>query len=51
MCFEILVFDCGKIFVLVENTSLNVVFNELLVIVGRDIVIKDIFRLRGGWLM
>lgn len=36
---------------LAENTSSNVVFNELLATAGRDIVTKDISRLRGGWSM
>ncbi|KAL9236431.1 hypothetical protein vseg_011104 [Gypsophila vaccaria] len=36
---------------LAENTSSNLVFNEVLVTAGRDIVTKDISRLRGGWPM
>ncbi|KAH9621654.1 hypothetical protein KSS87_017788 [Heliosperma pusillum] len=36
---------------LAENTSSNLVFNEVLATAGRDIVTKDISRLRGGWPM
>ncbi|KAL6133487.1 hypothetical protein ACLB2K_065722 [Fragaria x ananassa] len=36
---------------LAESTSLKVVFNEVLATAGRDIVTKDISRLRGGWPM
>ncbi|KAL5546037.1 hypothetical protein UlMin_005724 [Ulmus minor] len=36
---------------LAENTSTKVVFNEVLAMAGRDIVTKDISRLRGGWPM
>ncbi|PRQ43676.1 putative condensin complex subunit 1 [Rosa chinensis] len=34
---------------LAESTSTKVVFNEVLATAGRDIVTKDISRLRGGW--
>ncbi|XP_030541097.1 protein SHOOT GRAVITROPISM 6 isoform X5 [Rhodamnia argentea] len=36
---------------LAENTSSKAVFNEVLAAAGRDIVTKDISRLRGGWPM
>lgn len=36
---------------LAENTSSKVVFNEVLIAAGRDIVTKDVSRLRGGWPM
>ncbi|KAL6141890.1 hypothetical protein ACLB2K_060176 [Fragaria x ananassa] len=36
---------------LAESTSSKAVFNEVLVTAGRDIVTKDISRLRGGWPM
>ncbi|KAK9124088.1 hypothetical protein Sjap_013690 [Stephania japonica] len=36
---------------LAENTSSKIVFNEVLTVAGRDIVTKDITRLRGGWPM
>ncbi|KMT06441.1 hypothetical protein BVRB_7g161120 isoform A [Beta vulgaris subsp. vulgaris] len=36
---------------LAENTSSEIVFNEVLATAGRDIVTKDISRLRGGWPM
>ncbi|CAO2839468.1 unnamed protein product [Amaranthus hypochondriacus] len=36
---------------LAENTSSKVVFDEVLATAGRDIVTKDISRLRGGWPM
>ncbi|XP_034223743.1 protein SHOOT GRAVITROPISM 6 isoform X1 [Prunus dulcis] len=36
---------------LAESTSSKVVFNEVLATSGRDIVTKDISRLRGGWPM
>ncbi|XP_043703621.1 protein SHOOT GRAVITROPISM 6 isoform X1 [Telopea speciosissima] len=39
----------GAISCLAENTNSKVVFNELLAAAGRDIVTKDISRLRGGW--
>ncbi|KAF7147161.1 hypothetical protein RHSIM_Rhsim03G0088500 [Rhododendron simsii] len=38
-----------KICSLAENTSSKIVFNEVLAAAGRDIVSKDISRLRGGW--
>ncbi|POO01806.1 Coatomer beta subunit [Trema orientale] len=41
----------GAISSLAENTSTKVVFNEILTLAGRDIVTKDISRLRGGWPM
>lgn len=43
--------DCRQISSLAENTSSKVVFNEVLATAGRDIVTKDISRLRGGWPM
>ncbi|XP_073526484.1 uncharacterized protein [Phyllobates terribilis] len=36
---------------LAENTNSKTVFNEVLATAGRDIVTKDISRLRGGWPM
>ncbi|XP_050380129.1 protein SHOOT GRAVITROPISM 6 isoform X2 [Argentina anserina] len=36
---------------LAESTSSKLVFNEVLATAGRDIVTKDISRLRGGWPM
>ncbi|KAG7961190.1 hypothetical protein I3843_09G003200 [Carya illinoinensis] len=41
----------GAISTLAENTSSKVVFNEVLASAGRDIVTKDISRIRGGWSM
>ncbi|XP_041024886.1 protein SHOOT GRAVITROPISM 6 isoform X2 [Juglans microcarpa x Juglans regia] len=41
----------GAISSLAENTSSKVVFNEVLATAGRDIVTKDISRIRGGWSM
>ncbi|KAK1562913.1 hypothetical protein Q3G72_018949 [Acer saccharum] len=41
----------GAISSLAENTNSKVVFNEVLATAGRDIVTKDISRLRGGWPM
>lgn len=41
----------GAISSLAENTSSKVVFDEVLASAGRDIVTKDISRLRGGWPM
>ncbi|XP_059462470.1 protein SHOOT GRAVITROPISM 6 isoform X2 [Corylus avellana] len=41
----------GAISSLAENTSSKIVFNEVLAAAGRDIVTKDISRLRGGWSM
>lgn len=38
-----------KISCLAENTSSNVVFREVLAAAGRDVVRKDISRMRGGW--
>ncbi|KAF7828196.1 myosin-6-like isoform X2 [Senna tora] len=40
-----------KISSLAEKTSPKVVFNEVLATAGRDLVTKDISRLRGGWPM
>lgn len=40
-----------KISSLAENTSSKVVFREVLATAARDIVTKDISRLRGGWPM
>ncbi|OMO81848.1 Armadillo-like helical [Corchorus capsularis] len=45
--FEVL----GAICSLCENTTAEIVFNEVLAVAGRDIVTKDISRLRGGWPM
>ncbi|XP_039059136.1 protein SHOOT GRAVITROPISM 6-like isoform X1 [Hibiscus syriacus] len=45
--FEVL----GAISSLSENTNAKIVFNEVLAAAGRDIVTKDISRLRGGWPM
>ncbi|KAG9442187.1 hypothetical protein H6P81_018041 [Aristolochia fimbriata] len=44
---EVLVAMCC----LAENTTSKVVFNEVLAAAGRDVVTKDISRLRGGWPM
>ncbi|MBA0684383.1 hypothetical protein Goari_025974, partial [Gossypium aridum] len=41
----------GAISSLSENTNEKVVFNEVLTAAARDIVTKDISRLRGGWSM
>ncbi|KAK8553862.1 hypothetical protein V6N12_030844 [Hibiscus sabdariffa] len=41
----------GAISSLSENTNAEVVFNEVLTAAARDIVTKDISRLRGGWPM
>ncbi|XP_021290042.1 protein SHOOT GRAVITROPISM 6 isoform X3 [Herrania umbratica] len=41
----------GAISSLSENTNAKIVFNEVLAAAGRDIVTKDISRLRGGWPM
>lgn len=41
----------GAISSVAEITNSEVVFNEVLVTAGRDIVTKDISRLRGGWPM
>ncbi|KAK8557003.1 hypothetical protein V6N13_035111 [Hibiscus sabdariffa] len=41
----------GAISSLSENTNAKVVFNEVLTAAARDIVTKDISRLRGGWPM
>lgn len=41
----------GKISCLAENTNSKVVFSEVLAAAARDIVTKDISRLRGGWPM
>lgn len=40
-----------KISALAENTQSSIVFNEVLATAGRDIVTKDITRMRGGWPM
>lgn len=45
------ILNCQKISSLAESTSSKVVFNEVLATSGRDIVTKDISRLRGGWPM
>ncbi|KAF6167741.1 hypothetical protein GIB67_017236 [Kingdonia uniflora] len=39
----------GAISCLAEHTSSKIVFNEVLAAAGRDIITKDISRLRGGW--
>ncbi|XP_031119472.1 protein SHOOT GRAVITROPISM 6 isoform X1 [Ipomoea triloba] len=39
----------GAICSLAENTTSKVVFTEVLAAAGRDMVTKDIHRLRGGW--
>ncbi|WOL06180.1 protein SHOOT GRAVITROPISM 6 [Canna indica] len=36
---------------LAENTNSSLIFNEILVAAGRDIVTKDVSRIRGGWPM
>ncbi|KAH9723099.1 protein SHOOT GRAVITROPISM 6 [Citrus sinensis] len=41
----------GAISCLAENTNSKIVFNEVLATAGKDIVTKDISRLRGGWPM
>lgn len=40
-----------KISSLAENTRTKVVFNEVLAMAGKDLITKDISRLRGGWPM
>lgn len=40
-----------KISSLAEKTSPKIVFHEVLATAGRDIITKDISRLRGGWPM
>lgn len=46
-----LILNYYKISSLAENTSSKIVFDELLASAARDIVTKDISRLRGGWPM
>ncbi|KAI9086376.1 hypothetical protein K1719_031830 [Acacia pycnantha] len=41
----------GAVSSMAENTSPKIVFDEVLVTAERDIVTKDISRLRGGWPM
>ncbi|KAM7464220.1 hypothetical protein LguiA_032341 [Lonicera macranthoides] len=41
----------GALCSLAENTDSRIVFNEVLAAAGRDIVTKDVSRLRGGWPM
>ncbi|XP_061964637.1 protein SHOOT GRAVITROPISM 6 isoform X5 [Populus nigra] len=41
----------GAIASLAESTSSNIVFDEVLATAGKDVVTKDISRLRGGWPM
>ncbi|XP_010546529.1 PREDICTED: protein SHOOT GRAVITROPISM 6 isoform X2 [Tarenaya hassleriana] len=41
----------GAISALAESTQSSIVFNEVLATAGRDIVTKDITRMRGGWPM
>ncbi|KAJ4705027.1 protein SHOOT GRAVITROPISM 6-like [Melia azedarach] len=41
----------GAISSLAEYTNSKIIFNEVLATAGRDIVTKDISRLRGGWPM
>lgn len=50
-CPQLTTLNCPKICSLAENTSSKAVFNEVLAAAGRDIVTKDISRLRGGWPM
>ena len=45
------ILNSQKISSLAENTSSKIVFNEVLATAGRDVVTKDISRLRGGWSM
>ena len=40
-----------KLCSLAENTNSRIVFNEVLAAAGRDMVTKDVSRLRGGWPM
>lgn len=40
-----------KISCLAEHTSSKIVFSEVLAAAGKDILTKDISRLRGGWPM
>lgn len=40
-----------KIASLAESTSAKTVFDEVLATAGKDIITKDISRLRGGWPM
>ncbi|KAF2601234.1 hypothetical protein F2Q70_00024224 [Brassica cretica] len=40
-----------KISALAENTQSSIVFSEVLATAGREIVTKDITRMRGGWPM
>ena len=40
-----------KISALAENTQSSIVFSEVLATAGKDIVTKDITRMRGGWPM
>ena len=49
--YLLIFFNYQKISSLAENTSSKIVFNEVLAAAGRDIVSKDISRLRGGWPM
>ncbi|KAG5243293.1 protein SHOOT GRAVITROPISM [Salix suchowensis] len=41
----------GAIASLAESTSSSIVFDEILATAGKDVVTKDISRLRGGWPM
>lgn len=41
----------SKIASLAESTSSSIVFDEILATAGKDVVTKDISRLRGGWPM
>lgn len=41
----------GAICCLAETTTSTIVFNEVLASAGKDIVTKDISRMRGGWPM
>ncbi|KAF3328265.1 protein SHOOT GRAVITROPISM 6 [Carex littledalei] len=36
---------------LAENTDSNIVFDEVLTAAGKDIISKDVTRIRGGWAM
>jgi hypothetical protein len=36
---------------LAENTDSSIVFDEVLTAAGKDIISKDVTRIRGGWAM
>lgn len=50
-CIFVYILNYKQISSLAENTNSKIVFNEVLAAAGRDIVTKDISRLRGGWPM